>query len=156
MSGKTHGMSSTRLYNIWHSMKIRCNNKNHRNYEWYGAKEVKVCEEWLEFTPFMKWSQENGYNDNLTLDRMDSNGMYAPENCRWISRESNASRAAIGRSRPDIRKLNRERATLYTYGGATKSLKEWAQITGKTYGKIYNRLDRGYSIGEALGFEKRC
>ena len=88
----THGMTNTRLYNIWHTMKSRCLNKNDNNYKNYGGRRIKLCEEWTSFDAFFEWSLNNGYNDKLNIDRFNVNGNYCPENCRWtdiIDRNNN-------------------------------------------------------------------
>lgn len=82
-----HGLSKTRLYRRWADMLQRCNNKKSTNYKYYGAKGIRVCEEWYEFINFYEWACENGYDDNLSIDRVDPKGNYNPNNCRWVSRE---------------------------------------------------------------------
>lgn len=82
-----HGMVNTRVYKCWESMLSRCHNKTVKTYKYYGGKGVTVCSEWKEdFQVFYKWAKENGYNDSLTLDRIDSDGDYKPNNCRWADR----------------------------------------------------------------------
>lgn len=82
-----HGESGTRLYRIWRGIKTRCQNPNHGDYANYGARGIKVCNEWnCSFAAFKEWALANGYNDNLTIERMDVNGDYCPENCTWITK----------------------------------------------------------------------
>ena len=91
-SGKaniTHGMNRsnklrTRLYNIWASMKTRCDNPKQIGYKYYGGRGITYCPEWKSFEPFQSFALANGYNDSLTIDRINSNGNYEPKNCRFI------------------------------------------------------------------------
>lgn len=98
ISGK-FGLSKTRQYAILSGIKQRCYNTRNRHYGSYGAKGITVCDEWLGEAGawnFYKWSITHGYNDNLTIDRIDSNEGYSPENCVWMEPEINSMRSEPG------------------------------------------------------------
>lgn len=86
MKHEKHGETGTRLHTIWKSMKYRCLTPKWKPYEWYGARGITVCDEWKNsYLAFKKWSLSNGYQEGLELERIDVNGNYEPDNCKWIT-----------------------------------------------------------------------
>ena len=93
--GKNHGESKTPLYRRWKSMRERCNSKAAHNYRWYGGRGVTVCEEWNNnFFAFKNWAVSTGYSKEMELDRINNDGPYSPENCRWVTRLTNLENRA--------------------------------------------------------------
>ena len=124
---KKHGMKHTRIYQIWCGIKKRCYNENSKNFPQYGEKGVAVCEEWKnDFLSFYDWCIENGYNENLTIDRIDVKGNYEPSNCRWITHAE--------------QQRNRTNNIYLEYNGETKTLSEWCVVMGQPYKRIYCRM----------------
>lgn len=133
---RKHGMHHTRLYIIWTGMKARCTNPNAANYADYGGRGISVCDEWKTFEPFLRFATANGYHDSLTIDRIDVNGNYEPENVRFISNYEQQS--------------NRRNNHLIIYNGQEKTLTQWANTTGIGIKTLQQRLSHGWTIEEAL------
>ena len=132
-----HGMYDTRLYRIWSLMKERCYNTSRKEYPNYGGRGIIVCEEWIESKNFIEWSLNNGYSYELTLDRINNDGNYCPENCRWVERS--------------VQGNNKRNNRLITYKGETKTITQWAKENGMTYFLLKNRIDRlGWSFERAI------
>lgn len=137
----THGMTNTRLFHIFDSMKARCYRKKSINYNLYGGRGIKICDEWLnDNKKFFEWAFKNGYKEDLTIDRIDVNGNYEPSNCRWITVKEQAR--------------NRRTNTMFTYKGQTKCLKEWGEITGLCPATIGYRIKHNYPKDKVLSNEK--
>ena len=133
-----HGMNRTRLYGIWCNMKSRCRNKNTPAYLRYGERGIAICDEWIEdFRNFLSWALENGYNDSLSIDRIDCDGDYNPQNCRWADNS--------------VQSNNRRCNHYITIGDDTLSLSEWCKKLGKVYGTVRSRINKlHWSPEEAL------
>ena len=133
----THGMSGTRLYNVWCGMKSRCYCESKGRWERYGGRGITVCDEWRDcFTLFHNWAMENGYTDNLTIDRIDNNKGYEPSNCQFITNEAN------------VRKMIKEHKEAGT-GGYSKSAHKKMKITQTLR---YGRKIRVFKTGETYTF----
>ena len=141
MAKTIHGMSHSRLYQIWNGMKQRCSNPNTISYRYYGGKGVSVCREWGEnFTAFRDWAMANGYKSTLTIDRIDSTGNYEPSNCRWATNKEQQNHTSY--------------THILEYEGERHSVMEWAEIVGIPHTTLYNRLRRGWAISRALTTKK--
>lgn len=128
----------TRLYKIWRGMRSRCYNQNLSNYKYYGERGIKVCKEWRNsYKEFYQWAQANGYQDNLTIDRIDNNGNYCPENCHWANRAEQS--------------LNKSSNHILTFKGKAQTIKEWADELNIKYGTLRTRVDAyNWSTEKAL------
>ena len=126
-----------RLYRIWANMRTRCNNPNFTKYADYGGRGITVCKEWGTFEPFRAWAVLNGYKENLTLDRIDNNGNYCPENCRWATQKEQCN--------------NKRNNHTLTHNGETLTISEWAQRLNVNYFSLHDRITKlGWSAEKAL------
>ncbi len=134
---ENHGQKGTRLYRIWHTMKDRCHNPNHDSYKYYGGKGISVCPQWINsFIPFHQWAMANGYSDDLTIDRINSNGNYEPGNCRWVSMK--------------VQNRRHKNCLRITHNGKTQLAIDWAREAGLSLPTFYWRLHRGYPMDQVL------
>ena len=133
----THGATDSRLYNIWTSMKQRCEtSKEEKFIKDYQNRGIKVCEEWHDFAVFQKWALENGYKDNLSIDRIDNNKGYYPENCRWADNIIQAN--------------NKRNNRWLTYNNKTQTIAQWARELGMNYNTLGQRIRMGWSVEKAF------
>lgn len=139
---KTHGDTGTKLYKIWIGMKNRCNCAGNNGYKNYGARGIKVCDEWNKsYINFKEWALKNGYKDGLSIDRVNVNKDYEPNNCRWVTIKEQAN--------------NRRSNHLITYKGETHNITEWARKNNVEPYIIFSRLRNGWSVEKALNEKVR-
>lgn len=138
---KTHGGRNERLYLVWMDMRRRCNDPKDANYKFYGARGISVCKEWEDYAVFREWACQSGYDKTAkrakcTLDRIDVNKGYCPENCRWVDM---------------VIQQNNKRSNLYiTYNGKTQTAAQWEREIGLPRCVVAKRIRRGWSIERAL------
>lgn len=139
---KVHGLSKHPLHSIWSTMIARCLSVKSTNYEGYGGRGIVICDNWLlpkgqGFLNFYNWAIANGWEKGLTIERIDVNGNYCPENCTWIPRSEQAR--------------NRRNNKVVTYKGHTAILKEIVELFGTvSYDTTVHRLSSGWSLDDAL------
>lgn len=132
-----HGLRDTRLYSTWKGMKVRCYNKNRKSYPDYGARGIVVCDEWKDnFEAFYDWAINNGYKEGLTIDRIDNDGNYEPNNCRWVDKK--------------IQACNTRRNLKLTYNGITHLISHWAELLNLDQGLLSHRYSSGWDIEKML------
>ena len=127
------------LYKRYYHIKDRCYNPNSKSYHRYGGRGIKMCDEWLNsYESFEKWCLSHGFSKDLAIDRIDNDGDYAPDNCRFITLKEN----------------NQKRCTTkyYTINGETKNLQQWCDYCGINRGTVVARLENGWQIEDALSF----
>lgn len=135
---KKHGYTGKRLYRIYHKIRERCYRPNNRNYKYYGGRGITICDEWYHnFQAFMEWSLSHGYTDDLTIDRIDNEKGYAPDNCRWVTMQR--------------QNCNRRNNHLLEFNGQTKTVSDWSRETGIKQQTILHRINRmGWGTEKAL------
>lgn len=136
---RKHGDFGTKLYGVWAAMKRRCYNPNTKFYHDYGGRGITVCDEWQEYIPFKEWALANGYEEGLTIDRIDVNENYCPENCRWITQREQC--------------YNTRKTRFVEYKGEKYTLKEISEITGLKIRTIRGRYERGWTPEQIFSTE---
>ena len=141
----THGLSQSRIYKVYSGMKKRCYDKNHKLYNRYGGRGITICDQWLnDFMAFYNWSMANGYQDDLTIDRIDNDKGYSPDNCRWVTMLEQAQ--------------NTSKNVNITYKGKTQTISAWSRETGIPQNtisrrfRVFNNLDIVFYKGDL----KKC
>lgn len=133
-----HGKKGTRPYRIWIHMKDRCNNTRSEQYERYGGRGIKVCDSWMNsFQEFYDWAMSHGYRDDLSLDRINNDLGYFPENCRWAT--------------AFVQNNNSRHCRILEFNGERHSISQWALLTGIPRHTISNRVNcYGWPVSAAL------
>ncbi|NJP37166.1 hypothetical protein [Alkalicoccus luteus] len=134
--GNSKRGSRTRLYRIWSSMINRCTNPKYNESHYYSERGISICHEWRSFESFMAWALSSGYEPGLTIDRLNNDLGYSPDNCKWSTVKEQA--------------LNRRSNFLVEYRGETKPLKQWADELGFNYRKTHRRLKSGWNVHDAF------
>lgn len=137
----THNLTNSKIYYTYNNIKQRCYCLKDKYYKDYGERGITVCQDWLnDFMNFYNWSMNNGYNDNLTIDRIDNNKGYSSDNCRWVD---------------NITQANNKRNNHYiTYNNETHTMAEWSRILDIKYNKFKHKIRKGLSIKDII-FEKK-
>lgn len=137
MQREKHGSRHTKLYVVWCNMRNRCDCISNKEYKNYGGRGIKVCADWYSFTAFRTWAFSSGYTEGLTIDRIDNDKGYYPENCRWITLKEQAN--------------NKTNNHYITYKGETKTLKQWSEILAIPYNCLRSRLNNcKYTVEKAF------
>ena len=137
----THGGRHDRLYLVWMDMRRRCRDPKDANYERYGGRGITVCDEWQDYETFRKWAYSTGYDKTApghqcTIDRIDTNGNYSPENCRWADAKTQCN--------------NKRNNVLIEFDGRVQTASQWADETGIDDKTITRRIKSGWTVEKAL------
>src|ERR1700722_16643995 len=136
---ENHGSSKTRLYKKWKSMRRRCKNKNETLYKNYGGRGISITKDWDDsFISFRDWAIENGYSDGLSIERIDNDGNYSPENCRWLEPKDQAN--------------NTRKNVFVVAFGEKKSIARWSidKRCKVDYGTLRYRIKAGWTVEIAI------
>ena len=134
--GTKHGDIHKRLYKIWQNMRSRCQYPSARYYYMYGGAGITVCPEWENYETFRHWALTNGYDDNLSIDRIDGTKNYTPDNCRWVTMKQ--------------QQRNKRTNHKITLGNKTQSVTEWCEDLNISRSMVFKRLKLGWSEEKAL------
>lgn len=134
--GTERGESKTRLYKIWSRMIWRCERPNYKYFKDYGGRGIAVCSDWHNFKLFKEWANNNGYSEYLSLDRIENDKGYSPDNCRWATAKQQAN--------------NRRNNVKVFYQGEERTIAEWADKFGFNYPRFYQALKRGQTIADCI------
>ena len=152
-----HGLSRDRLYNIWNGMRQRCYNPKNTNFSRYGARGIFICDEWRDDVfAFRNWALSNGYSDNLSIDRIDPNKGYSPDNCRWATVEEQNSHLQPRGTFTPLNEIKHKPRKTWVIDGVEKSIQDWCAEYGLTVQAVLYRVNnKGMSPKEALTTPKQ-
>lgn len=137
-----HGFYNNQFYSVWRDMMRRCYDVKQSCYDRYGGRGISVCDEWHNVESFIQWCESQPFKTGLTIDRIDNNKGYSPENCRFVTLKENQN--------------NRSSNHVISYAGKSQTITEWAEETGLTPSCLYGRINRlGWSVERALSTPSR-
>lgn len=141
IANRQYKKEDKRLLSIWRSIHNRCETETYISYKYYGKRGIRVCKEWSEFENFERWAKSNGYEENLTIDRIDINGDYCPQNCRWVNMKTQAN--------------NKSNNKYIEYQGRIQTLAQWCDELELNYARTQLRLSKYYwTVEDAFRKEK--
>ena len=136
MSRRYNIIAPRRLYQVWHGMLDRCENEKARYFYNYGGRGISICDEWHDYEKFASWALSNGYSDELTIERIDNNGNYSPNNCKWATKKEQEN--------------NKRTNHFVTMDGETKTISQWCELYGTKPVTVQSRLRLGWSEEKAI------
>ena len=140
----THNLSRKfkKLHRVWISMRQRCNNPRNKDFVNYGARGIQVCSEWNDFENFHQWAVSSGYKEGVTIERVNVNAGYNPDNCTWISNEKQA--------------LNTRKILTLDVNGESMTIREISELTGVNIHTLKSRYHAGWSVNEIVSGVRKC